>query len=199
MSDEREVTVLSKSGAVTAVASRDLQENVIEQGEKESEVDFKARKRVLKKARLVRVLERGRVADRLHVDLPSDVHGEWILNEQMAITTARLKGFEIDDKYAVKRGLHTDGTGKPIVGDVIFMTMPMEDKELLDEVARDMYNQRHGDPRKRGLRDEAVKAENRAATELMREDGMPVIDESSTVAVGAPEIEAARQEASRST
>ena len=195
MSNERDTLVLSESGAVSQVSNRELLENTIVQEEGETAAEFKARKRALTKARLVRVLERGQTADRLHVELPEGVHGEWVSNDEMSIASHQLKGFELDTQYASARSLHSDGSGKAIVGDVIFMTCSQDNKDLLDEIGREMYINRHGDPRKRGKRDKEEKAENRAASSLLKESGLPVIDESDSVSVGASEIQAAVNEA----
>ncbi|KKL62621.1 hypothetical protein LCGC14_2183340, partial [marine sediment metagenome] len=47
-----------------------------------------------RRARLATILERGRTVDRLHVELPEDVHGEWVPNEQKDILHYESLGFE---------------------------------------------------------------------------------------------------------
>ncbi|KKM76313.1 hypothetical protein LCGC14_1381440, partial [marine sediment metagenome] len=54
----------------------------------------KAEKRKIRRARLATILERGRTVDRLHVELPEDVHGEWVPNEQKDILHYESLGFE---------------------------------------------------------------------------------------------------------
>lgn len=95
--------------------------------------------REAKKARLARVLDRGLSADRLHVDLPPHLHGEWVFNDQIAIFEKEALGFKIDTEYAPKRALHSKGDGMSIVGDCVFMICSKEDKELIDEIRRDQY------------------------------------------------------------
>lgn len=93
------------------------------------------------KSRLVTVLDRGLTGDRLHVELPPDVYGEWVPNDKMEIYRMQSMGYSIDKIYASKRALHSDGTeGTSIVADAIFMTCPMENKELIDEIKIEQYN-----------------------------------------------------------
>jgi hypothetical protein len=91
------------------------------------------------KARLVQVLERGIVHDRMLVPLPADVHGEWARNDPLEIARMQTLGFEVDYEYAPRRALHSDGTGAAIVGDVIFMTCPRIIKEVIDEIRHEQF------------------------------------------------------------
>ena len=92
-----------------------------------------------RKARLVKVLDRGLTADRLHVPLPSHLHGEWVPNDQTAIYEKEALGFKIDTEFAPKRALHSKGDGKSIVGDCVFMVCAKEDKEIIDEIRHEQY------------------------------------------------------------
>lgn len=93
-----------------------------------------------RKAKLVSVLDRSVAGDRLRVDLPDNVYGEWFPNDKLEIYRAEAMGFKVDEEFACKRALHDDGTGsKSIVGDVIFMTCPRETKELIDEIRKEQY------------------------------------------------------------
>lgn len=96
------------------------------------------------KARLAQVLDRGVVNERLHVDLPSDMHGEWVPNTREEIYRMETLGFEVDTTYAKQRALHNDGTDKAIIGDVIFMTCSKMVKEVIDEVRREKFEALHG-------------------------------------------------------
>jgi hypothetical protein len=117
---------------------RDYNENsqVIQQGV----VDPKIQERLNKaengelRARLAVLLDRGIVSDRLHVDLPDDVHGEWVRNDPLEIRRLGLLGFKIDDTYAKARAIHSDGSDSSIVGDVIFMTCPKETKLMIEDI-----------------------------------------------------------------
>lgn len=103
--------------------------------------------RALRKARLAVLLDRGIVQDRLTVELPPDLHGEWARNDPLEIQRLRTFGFEVDTKYAPARALHSDGTGSAVVGDVIFMTTSRENKELIDEIRHEAFL-RSNNPRK---------------------------------------------------
>jgi hypothetical protein len=97
---------------------------------------------------LAKVLDRGHVNARLQVDLPLDTHGEWVPNDPMEVMRKKSLGFQIDDKYAAGNALHSDGTGKPIVGDVIYMTCPMRLKQAYDKLAAKRYEENHGNQKK---------------------------------------------------
>jgi hypothetical protein len=104
--------------------------------------------RIRLKKNLVATMDRGVVAHRLHVKLPPHIHGEWVRNDQFEIDRLAELGFKIDDQYAMARSLHNDGSNNPIVGDVIFMTCPMEVKELIDEIRNEQAIANHS-PRNR--------------------------------------------------
>lgn len=95
-------------------------------------------------AELAKVLYRGQTQSRLEVPLPPELHGEWVPNDPMEIHRKRTLGFTIDDKYALANALHNDGTGKPVIGDVIFMTCPKQLKEAYDKLESKRYEQTHG-------------------------------------------------------
>lgn len=94
-----------------------------------------------RRARLIRIRERGYISSRLDVKLPPELHGEWFHNSPVDIARAQSLGFEIDTKYAPSQALHSDGTGRAIVGDVIFMTCPKEVKEDIDWAERERLRQ----------------------------------------------------------
>lgn len=128
--------------------------------------------RAEKKAVLARVLDRGIIIDRLHVDLPEGVHGEWVHNSKLAIAEKEALGFEVDTQYATSNALHKDGEGGTVVGDAIFMVCPKETKELIDEVRRDNFVRMHGKDGK-GQREE-----REFASQTEQALGLPVVDES---------------------
>lgn len=159
--------------------------NLTEQSDAELEATFKElqRRRDLK-ARLVTVLDRGQVGDRLHVDLPPGVYGEWISKDKMDIYRVQSMGFEIDNIYATKRALNDDtaaGAEGATVGDVIFMTCPREVKDLIDEIKKEQY-QENNNPR-RGKQKEERDFEHTAEAE-----GMPVQIKSRVDGVNADNI-----------
>lgn len=92
-----------------------------------------------KKARLARILDRGIINDRITIDLPSDLYGEWVRNDQLEIQRMQVLGFQVDHEYAPKSAIHNDGSGAAILGDVIFMTCDRETKEIIDEIRAEQY------------------------------------------------------------
>lgn len=124
------------------------------------------------RAKAAKVVTRGFVVDRLNVETPEDVHGEWIRDEPVALAGARALGFELDTKYAVNSALHTDATGKAKVGDVVFMTMPKWQKEEIDKLKQEHYNRQHG------VKGNKPVEETEYASKL--DKSMPVINESKT-------------------
>ncbi len=133
-----------------------------------------ARIRADKKARFVRVLERGFTIDRLQVDLPPDVYGEWVPLDQ--IERWRVLGFEIDTEYAPKRQLHGAGDGSGRIGDTVFMICSREDHDLMEEVKHEMFVMTHGSPeeKRRLKQQEEQEFTNVVETQI----GLPVVDES---------------------
>lgn len=100
------------------------------------------------KARLVTILDRGIVFDRLKVDLPNDLHGEWCRNDPLEIDRMRTLGFWVDTTYATRRRLHSDGSGANIVGDVIHVVTTKENKKMIDRVQlenQERFNKRPKD------------------------------------------------------
>lgn len=85
------------------------------------------------RARVAQVGSRGIMASRINVDLPAELHGEWVDRMDIGrIHEYELMGFKIDTEHAAQNKLHSDGTGAPIIGDTIFMTIPRWKKEELD-------------------------------------------------------------------
>lgn len=95
------------------------------------------------RARVARVLERGLLVDRFQVDLPADVHGEWVPDDPVEIQRKMLLGFEIDTQYATNRSLNDKGDGKAVVGDVIHMTCPKIIYEAICDHRREQYRRNH--------------------------------------------------------
>lgn len=110
-------------------------------------VDLKSLSRNDRRARLIKIRERGYISQRLDVELPPDLHGEWVLNDPAEIARMQSLGFDIDTVHAASKALHSDGSGKAIVGDVIFMTCPKEIKEDIDWAEAERMRQFHN-PRK---------------------------------------------------
>jgi len=101
------------------------------------------------KAKLASILDRGIVQDRLTVDLPEDLHGEWVRNDPLEIRRLETLGFIVDNEYAIKRAIHSDGTSSAIVGDVVHMICPKEVKLMINEIRIERMIKEHS-PKKKG-------------------------------------------------
>jgi len=180
MSEERKVLHVPKMGGTQTIGvskAREIATNVSELTDAELE------------ARLSRVLERGIIVDRTTVDLPAGVHGEWVCDDDSEIVRMQLMGFEIDDKYAVKRSSHADGTGETAkIGDIVFMTCPQRVKDTIEKVRKRIYDR--ANPRKGSQKEERDFAQSMNS---IKETKLPVTDESSQESVGEAEIIAALQ------
>lgn len=146
--------------------------------------------RAEKKAKLARILDRGVVADRLSVDLPSELYGEWVVNEKSEIHRMQTLGFKIDTQYAKAHALHDQGDDRAIVGDTVFMVCDRETKDILDEIRRENYERVNGKPGE----ERKGQAEEREFSEPTK--GLhigPVVEESRERVVRKEQLEAALQ------
>ena len=109
-------------------------------------------KRKALKARVAEVLDRGVIGDRLHVDVPAGMHGEWVHKDD--VTKKKALGFQVAPRdFAPDKALHDAGDNSLRVGDVVFMTCAMETKEVIDEVKKERFNAVHA-PKKGGKQKE---------------------------------------------
>lgn len=131
------------------------------------------------KARIARVLDRAMSNDRLKVDLPDGVYGEWVPDDPFEISRFKDMGFDIDREYA--KSLHNVGDGSRKVADVIFMTCPREVYDIITEVRNERYYDSHG---KKG---DKVKAQ-REEKEFNTNAPLPMINESSASAATKAQI-----------
>lgn len=135
------------------------------------------------------VLDRGLTNARLKVELPPDLHGEWVPDDPMAIYEKELLGFTKDTEYATRHALHSNN-GEAKLGDTIFMIAP---KRLMDAIekkrARD-YHERHGKKAGKGstIEEKGFDSENKGT-------GLVIVNESSTEEVSTSAIVAAREAA----
>src|SRR3990167_2789201 len=136
MSEERTVYRLGV-GPISMATAKELQES-----EATEPIE-------LQKARIARVLERGLTADRLSVDLPNELIGEWVPRDIIEVDRKKALGFWIDTEHAKDRALHSDGAGGAIVGDVIFMVTTKQRKALIDAVKRERFEKLHGSFKKK--------------------------------------------------
>jgi hypothetical protein len=135
-----------------------------------------------RKARHSAILDRGVMFDRLSVDLPADLHGEWIRNESMAIDHMRGLGFWVDETYATRRALNSDGTKANIVGDVIFMVTMKENKRLIDRVHQERVIREQRNPKQQR---EETEGREKVPVEI------PVFSESNSRPMTAADIKTA--------
>lgn len=141
---------------------------------------------------LARVLDRGHTNLRLIVPLPSDVHGEWVPNDPQEIFRKQTLGFEIDTKYAVSNALHSDGTGKPIVGDVIYMTCPKRLKDAFDKLAAKRYEENHGGTKREKNQKEEKDFKSRSNQPGFVDPNVTKVDQSSAEGIDQSVISAAK-------
>lgn len=137
-------------------------------------------------ARLATVLDRGLVSTFLSVDLPDDVHGEWVPNHPIDIDRLKALGFEVDTEYAA--AMHGGGQGEKVVGDVIHMVQPMRAHLLVEAYKTKRYEEMHG--KKTDSSGNLIEG-SKEERDFKSQVGLPVIDESSTKSIDATEIEAA--------
>lgn len=142
--------------------------------------------RAERKAKFARVLQRGVTHDRLHVDLPPTLHGEWVANDRIAILEKESLGFRVDTEFAAKMA-QFQGDGKGVVGDAIFMIQDMEDHEICEEIRKENYEAMNGKP------GQVVKEqlEERSFTTAVKGQAMPVIEESTQRSARKAELEEA--------
>ena len=137
-------------------------------------------------ARLATVLDRGLVSTYLSVDLPSDLHGEWVPNDPIDIDRMKALGFEVDTKHA--SSMHGGGQGEKVVGDVIHMIQPMQQHILIEQYKAKKYDEMHG--KKTDGSGDLIEG-SKEEKDFKSQVGLPVIDESSTSSVNAEQIESA--------
>lgn len=173
MSTEREVTDLNANRTVKTTE------------------EIKAESRAEHKAKLAQILDRGMVQDRLHVELPVDMYGEWVPDDPLEVHRMQLMGFVIDTEYAVKRGLHSVGGTEARIADVVFMVTQRETKELIDEIRAEQYEAAHG--KKSGEIKKGQIEEKAFASSVDAGTGgvIPVIEESQERAAKKADIVAA--------
>jgi len=163
-------------------------DNLIPQTEAQGKfrVGMTPEEKAKRKAKLINVLERGVIHDRLKVELPPDVHGEWCRNDPLEIARLETLGFQVETRFGQERALNSDGDGKLIVGDVIFMTTSRENKELIDEIRQDEFYRMNGKPGENSTKEEKEFADlNRIGTQ--GDIGTSI--ESKTAKVGSSGIE----------
>jgi hypothetical protein len=107
--------------------------------------DFKNMSPEQMQALAVEVLDRGVNASRFNVNLPPDLHGEWVPRDTLAVRDMQSMGFEVDKKYANEVAIKSQsGPEGNVIGDVIFMTCPKAWKDILDAEKQKRFVTFHG-------------------------------------------------------
>lgn len=145
-------------------------------------------------ARMAMVLDRGIIADRLKVDCPADLHYEWVRNDPMEIDRMRTLGFWVDNTYATRRALHSDGSSANQVGDVICVMTTAENKKMIDQIYLEKQLKATRNPKKAQEDEEFA-----SMTEKMTDGIIPTFSESSQRMVTAADVRAALQRANAQT
>lgn len=145
-------------------------------------------------ARTAVVLDRGIVQDRLKVDCPPDLHYEWVRNDPLEIDRMRTLGYWVDEVYASRRAIHSDGTSGNQVADVICMMTMKENREMIDRVYLEKQLKATRRPKK-AQEDEEFESATARATEGI----IPTFSESNQRTVTAADVRAALARANGQT
>lgn len=151
MPNERDVSVITsnKRDESPVIDSSIVTQPVINQGELQVNLDPKVLELIQKaergelKAKLSIALDRGFLYDRLKVDLPSDLYGEWVLNNVNEIRRKEGLGYRLDNEYSTSRALHDDGTSSTVIGDVVFMIVDKSRHEVIKEILMEQHLERN--------------------------------------------------------
>lgn len=108
-----------------------------------------------KKARIAQVLSRGFVNDKLAMAeaLPKDRRGFWVRERQEDIDRMRALGGRLEERPADTnpRDIHGTGDNRVRVGDVVLMSLPREDYDLIQQVRSERKQARSGKPKREYL------------------------------------------------
>lgn len=95
----------------------------------------------------VEILDRGVTHSRFQVNLPPNLHGEWVPRDAIAVREYQSKGFKIDTEYANENAIkEQSGAHGNVIADVIFMTCPMNWKNILDAEKHKRFVEMNGSP-----------------------------------------------------
>ena len=144
--------------------------------------------RAKRKAFFVTALDRGVIHDRLKVDLPPHLYGEWVRRDKFGIDELKGLGFWLDSEYSESRSLHSDGTKVGQVADVVFMVTTRENKELIDEVKHERFLATHA---KRGANTAKEEKDFATAVQEGTDGEIKTLIESKTRPASADDVAAA--------
>lgn len=195
MSEERTVLRIGGDSSAQKPMNETLDNKEISD-KVDSAVVKDALSRAERKARMARVLERGMTGERLQVELPPELHGEWA--PIRLIDYYRSLGYTIDTEHARNRSLHArpelGGVECAVVGDAVYMTQPMEDYEIYEELRMERFVKMNAKPDAEGER--VKQLEERAFAQNLNSltEGrvsVPVIDSSKARDARKNEIQSA--------
>jgi hypothetical protein len=119
------------------------------------------------KARIAEVLSRGIVTDMITVkDGRKDRRYAWVRENDGDIAKFKMLGYEVETEAGT--GEHQTGDDTRRVGDVILMSCPMEQYELIEEVRSEQKRKRLASPVK--------EYKKRAAEAAARDEAAPPVD-----------------------
>lgn len=141
------------------------------------------------RALAVEILDRGVTASRFNVNLPPDVHGEWVPRDEMAVREMQTKGFQVDKQYATENALkHQSGSEGNVIGDVIFMTCPKAWKNILDEEKERRFIAFHGIKKDESISGTAEEKNYTKAAKDLEKYGIGNFESSKTTVAPASEL-----------
>ncbi len=109
--------------------------------EDEMSVDEAKRIHAEKKARIAQILERGVIAEKITIrDGDPNKYYVWVRTREEDIDRYRALGFEIETQAGDR--IHPTGDGKRVVGDVVLMSISMEEHLIIEEVKEDRRKKR---------------------------------------------------------
>ena len=94
-----------------------------------------------KKARIAQILERGVISEKITIrDGDPGLYYVWIRTREEDIDKFSALGFVIETKAGQR--IHPTGDGKRVIGDVVLMSIPMEEHDIIEEVKEDRRKKR---------------------------------------------------------
>lgn len=147
----------AKMQKLTAEANR------LEESENREDVSTdEAESRASKKARLAQILQRGFVNDKLVVEgADPNRYYCWVRDDEQEIMRCKALGFVLESEKG--KGLHGTGDNTRRIGDVILMSTPRDNYELIQEIRMEQKSRRSTLGKKEFLR-------------RAKASGVPVVD-----------------------
>lgn len=142
------------------------------------------------KAKQAVLLDRGILHQRLKVDVPEDLHYEWVRNNPVEIDRKRALGFWLDTKYSTKRAIHSDGSSANVIGDTVCMLTLKKNKEMIDQIYFEQSMNSTKNPKK-------AQEETAFAASVLKETGgdIPTFIESQANSLSLNDVRAAMERA----